>query len=68
MASKQAITRVQSIYFIMIVVMATVAGIWYYTQSVPETNPATFSMKVITRPFTPMKGEEEEEISMAMAG
>ena len=66
MASRQAITRVQSTALILVIVIATVAGIWYYTQSVPETNPATFSMKVISRPFTPMKGEEE--IPMAMAG
>jgi len=65
MASRQAITRVQSIAAILVVVIATVAGIWYYTHSVPETNPATFSMEVISRPFTPMKGEEE--IPMAIA-
>lgn len=65
MASRQAITRVQSIALILVIVIATVAGIWYYIQSVPETNPATFSMKVISRPFTPIKGEEE--IPMAMA-
>jgi len=66
MASRQAITRVQAIAVILVVVIATVAGIWYYTQSVPETNAATFSMEVISRPFIPMKGEKE--ISMAMPG
>ena len=66
MASRQAITRVQSIAVILIVVIATVSGIWYYSQSVPETNPATFSMEVISRPFIPMKGEQE--IPMAMIG
>ena len=66
MASRQAITRVQAIAFILVVVIATVAGIWYYSQSVPETNPAPFSMEVISRPLAPMKGEEE--IPMAMVG
>jgi len=66
MASRQAVTRVQAIAFILVVVIATVAGIWYYSQSVPETNPATFSMEVISRPFIPMKGEKE--IPMAMVG
>lgn len=66
MATRQAITRVQAIAFILVVVIATVAGIWYYSQSVPETNPAPFSMEVISRPFIPMKGEEE--IPMAMVG
>jgi len=66
MASRQAITRVQAIAVILIVVIATVAGIWYYSQSVPETNPATFSMEVISRPFIPMKGEQE--IPMAIIG
>jgi hypothetical protein len=66
MASRQAISRVQSIAVILIVVIATVSGIWYYSQSVPETNPATFSMEVISRPIIPMKGEQE--IPMAMIG
>jgi len=64
MASRKAISRVQSITVILVVVIATVAGIWYYSQSVPETNPATFSMEVISRPFIPMKGEQA--IPMAM--
>jgi len=64
MASRQAITRVQSIAVILVVVIATVAGIWYYSQSVPETNPATFSMQVISRPLIPMKGEKEIPMSM----
>ena len=66
MASRKAITRVQAIGIILVVVIATVAGIWYYSQSVPETNPATFSIEVISRPFIPMKGEKE--IPMAMVG
>jgi len=66
MASRKAITRMQAIAVILVVVIATVAGIWYYTQFVPETNPATFSMEVISRPFIPMKGEKE--IPMAMVG
>ena len=66
MASRKAITRMQAIAVILVVVIATVAGIWYYTQLVPETNPATFSMEVISRPFIPMKGEKE--IPMAMVG
>ena len=59
MASRQAITRVQSIALILIIVIATVAGIWYYTQSVPEVSPASFSMEVISRPINPMKGERD---------
>jgi len=66
MASRKAITRVQAIAIILVVVIATVAGIWYYSQTVPETNPTTFSMEVISRPFVPMKGEQE--IPMAMVG
>ena len=66
MASRQAITRIQTIVVILVVVIAPITGIWYYTQSVPETNPATFSMDVISRPLTPMKGEED--ISMVMLG
>jgi len=66
MASRKAISRVQAIGIILVVVIATVAGIWYYSQSGPETNPATFSMEVISRPFIPMKGEQE--IPMAMVG
>ena len=59
MASRQAITRVQSVAVILVVVIATVAGIWYYTQSVPETNPASFSIEVISRPFNSMNGERD---------
>jgi hypothetical protein len=66
LASRKAITRVQSIAVILVVVIATVAGIWYYTQPVPEPDPATFSIEVISRPYIPMKGEKE--IPMAMAG
>jgi hypothetical protein len=57
MASRQAITRVQAIVIIFVVVVATIIGTWFYTQTVPEANPAPFSMEVISRPFTPMKGE-----------
>ena len=64
MLSWQGITRVQSIAVILVVVIATVAVIWYYSQSVPETNPATFSMQVISRPLIPMKGEKEIPMSM----
>ena len=66
MASRQAITRVQAIAVILIIVLATIAGIWYYIQSISETNSASFSMEVISRPFTPLKGEEEA--LMAMVG
>ena len=66
LSSRQAITRVQSIAIILVVVIATIAGIWYYTQQVPEPNPATFSIEVISRPYIPMKGEKE--IPVAMVG
>ena len=56
MLARQAITRVQSVAVILVVVLTFVAGIWYYSQSGPKTNPATFSMEVISRPFNPMKG------------
>jgi hypothetical protein len=59
MASKQAITRVQAIAIVFVVVVAAITGIWYHTQTVSEPNPAPFSMDVISRPFTPMKGEGE---------
>lgn len=58
MPLRQAITRVQSVAVILVVVLTSVAGIWYYSQSGSENNPATFSMEVISRPFSPMKGEE----------
>jgi len=64
MASRQAITRVQAIVVILVVVMLTVAGIWYYIQLVSETNPATFSMEVVPRPFIPMTGEKMIPISI----
>jgi hypothetical protein len=44
---------------ILVVVIAAITGIWYYSQSSPETNPAAFSMEVLSRPLSPMKGEEE---------
>jgi hypothetical protein len=59
MASRQAITRVYVMAIILIVVIASVAGIWYYIQSGPEPNVAPFSMEVISRPLAPMKGEYE---------
>jgi hypothetical protein len=59
MASRQAVTRVQSIAIILVVVIAVIGGIWYYLESVSETSPAAFSMEVISRPLSPMKGEEE---------
>jgi len=55
--SRQAITRTQTITILFIIVIATVAGIWYYTLQVPEQNPAIFSIEVISRPLIPMKGE-----------
>jgi hypothetical protein len=58
-ASRQAITRVHFITIILIIVIASFAGIWYYIDSVPEKNPAAFSMEVNSRPISPMKGEEE---------
>ena len=65
MASRQAITRVKSIAVIFVFTISTFAGIWYYTQSVSKTNPASFSMEVISRPFNPMKGEKERPRVMA---
>jgi len=66
MASNHAITRVQAVGVILVIVAVAVTGTWYLTQPFPETNPATFSMEVISRPFIPMKGEQE--IPMAMIG
>jgi hypothetical protein len=62
MLSRQAITRLQSIAVIFVVVMAAVAGIWCFSRS----GPAAFSMEVISRPFVPMKGEQE--IPMVIVG
>jgi hypothetical protein len=59
-----AITRVQAIAFFLVIVIAAVGGFWYYTQSAPDANPAPFSMKVISRPTIPMKGEEENLMSI----
>lgn len=64
MLSRQAITRVQSVAVILVVVLTSVAGIWYYSKLGPENNPATFSMEVISRPLSPMKGEEGALIAM----
>jgi len=43
----------------VVIVIAAVGGLWYYTQSAPDTNPAPFSMEVISRPTTPMGVEEK---------
>ncbi len=64
MASRQAITRVQAIVIIFVVVVATIIGTWYYTQTVPEPKSAPFFMEVISRPFTPMKGEDESLVAI----
>ncbi len=55
---RQAITRVQAIAVIVIIVIATVGGLWYYTTSAP------FSMEVISRPTIPV-GVEENIMSIA---
>jgi hypothetical protein len=57
-SSRRAITRVQAIAVVVVIVIAAVGGLWYYTQSAPDTNPAPFSMEVISRPITPMGVEE----------
>jgi len=57
-SSRRAITRVQAIAVIVVIVIAAVGGLWYYTKPAPDTNPAPFSMEVISRPTTPMGVEE----------
>ena len=57
-SSRRAITRVQAIAVIVVIVIAAVGGLWYYTKPAPDTNPAPFSMEVISRPTTPMRVEE----------
>jgi len=57
-SSRRAITRVQAIAIIVVIVIAAVGGLWYYTKPAPDTNPAPFSMEVISRPTTPMGVEE----------
>ena len=57
-SSRRAITRVQAIAVVVVIVIAAFGGLWYYTQSAPDTNPAPFSMEVISRPTTPMGVEE----------
>lgn len=66
MRSRQGLTRIQSVAMMLVVVLASVAGIWYYSQSGPDANPATFSMEVISRPVQPMIGDEGA--LMAMVG
>lgn len=51
--------RIKTLVVIIFIVLAT-AGIWYYKQSVPSP----FYMKVISRPFIPMKGENGIPISI----
>lgn len=59
-SSSRAITRAQAIAAVLVIVIAAVGGIWYYTQSAP----APFSMEVISRPTIPMKREEENLLSI----
>ena len=63
-SSREAITRIQAIATIVIIVIASLAALWYYTTQVPSTNPAPFSMEVISRPTVPM-GAEENILSIA---
>ncbi|MFX0210678.1 MAG: hypothetical protein ACFFDT_32155, partial [Candidatus Hodarchaeota archaeon] len=60
-SSSRAITRVQAIAVVLVIVIAAVGGLWYYTQSAR----APFSMEVISRPAIPMKGEEKNLMSIA---
>ena len=62
---RRAITRVQAIAVIVVIVIAAVGGLWYYTTSAPDTDPAPFSMEVISRPNVPVEAEEN---IMAIAG
>ena len=64
MPSRQGITHLQSVAIILVVVLTSFAAIWYYSQSDSETHLATFSMEVISRPFSPMKGEEGALMAM----
>ncbi len=41
-----------------------IIGTWYLTQSFPETNIATFSLEVNSRPLVAMKGEQEIPLCM----
>ena len=64
MASKKPNISIKSIAIIFAVITITVYGIWYFTLRVPKPNPATFSIEVYSRPFTPMKGDNDVPISM----
>ena len=64
MISRQAITRMQSLAVLTIILSASLAGIWFYTQSIHEDNPSKFSMEVISRPFIPLKGENQIPIAI----
>jgi hypothetical protein len=66
MRFRQAMTRGPSIVAILVLGIATVAGLWYYFQSDPEPTSAPFSMTVISRPRIPMTGDAE--VPMAMVG
>ena len=63
-SSRRAITRVQAIAVIVVIIIAAVGGLWYYINQAPSTNPAPFSMEVISRPTIPV-GVEENIMSIA---
>jgi hypothetical protein len=62
--SSRAITRVQAIAVVSVLVVATVGGLWYYTQSAPGADPAPFSMEVTSRPAVPMRRVEKSLIAI----
>ena len=61
---RRAITRVQAIAVIVVIVIAGVGALWYYNNQAPSTNPAPFSMEVFSRPTVPT-GTEENIMSIA---
>lgn len=64
MISRQAITRIHALAVLTIIISASLAGIWFYTQSTHEGTPSKFSMEVISRPFIPLKGENQIPIAI----
>lgn len=64
MISRQAITRIHALAVLTIIMSASLAGIWFYTQSTHEGNPSKFSMEVISRPFILLKGENQIPIAI----
>ena len=64
MFSKQALTRLQTLLLLSIIITVSFGGIWFYLQSAPDSDPAHFSLNIISRPFIPLKTEDQNQIAI----